>query len=262
MRNFTVLGNKVTDLTTAELLAEVEAIVARGSSEVILNTNVHGINLAQRMPWLKDYRNSVRITHADGAGIALGARLLGHRLGPRVCINDFIWDLARQCRENNWSVFLLGAAREVVTRAADALKAREPDIRIAGVHDGYFAKQGPESDRVVALINQARPNVLLVGFGMPVQEQWVRDNATRLNANVIMVVGGFFDRLSGVVPWTPSWMTDNGLEWVYLSLRRPRRFFERYLIGNPQFVLRVLRERLASAFGSRPYDPPAQGSRS
>jgi N-acetylglucosaminyldiphosphoundecaprenol N-acetyl-beta-D-mannosaminyltransferase len=261
MRDFTVLGNKVTDLTTAELLAEVQAIIARGDSEVILNTNVHGINLAQRMPWLKEFRNGVRITHADGAGIALGARLLGYRLGPRVCINDFIWDLARQCSENRWSVFLLGATRDVVTRSADALKAREPDIRIAGMHDGYFSKQGPDSDRVVALINQARPNILLVGFGMPIQEQWVRDNAARLDVNVIMVVGGFFDRLSGVVPWTPRWMTDHGMEWMYLSLRRPRRFFERYLVGNPKFVLQVLLERLGSAFAWRSYHPPSQSSR-
>lgn len=261
MRDITVLGNKVTDLTTAELMAEVRSIIARGASEVILNTNVHGINLAQRTPWLKEYRNSVRITHCDGAGIALGVRLLGDRMGARVCINDFIWELARLCRENDWSVFLLGASREVVARAGEALQAGEPGIRIAGVHDGYFAKEGPESDRVVALINQAKPNILLVGFGMPVQERWVRDNAARLNANVTMVVGGFFDRLSGTVPWTPRWMTDNGLEWVYLSLRRPKRFFERYLVGNPAFVLRVLLERIGQAFRSPPYDPPAQGSR-
>ena len=261
MRDFTVLGNKVTDLTTAELLAEVQSIIERDDSEVILNTNVHGINLAQRMPWLKEFRNGARIIHCDGAGIALGARLLGHRMGPRVCINDFIWDLARQCREHGWSIFLLGAAPDVVNRAAGSLKAREPDIRIAGVHHGYFAKDGPESDRVVEAINRAQPNILLVGFGMPVQERWVRDNAARLDVNVTMVVGGFFDRLSGTVPWTPRWMTDNGLEWVYLSLRRPRRFFDRYLVGNPRFVLSVLLERAAIAVGWRPDEPPAQGSR-
>jgi UDP-N-acetyl-D-mannosaminuronic acid transferase (WecB/TagA/CpsF family) len=56
-------------------------------------------------------------------------------------------------------------------------------------------------------------------------------------------------------------MTDNGLEWVYLSLRRPRRFFDRYLVGNPRFVLRVLLQRIGQAFRSPPYDPPAHGSR-
>jgi N-acetylglucosaminyldiphosphoundecaprenol N-acetyl-beta-D-mannosaminyltransferase len=262
MRDFTILGNKVTDLTTRELLAEVGSIVDRGASEVILNTNVHGIHLSQRLPWLKEFRNGTRITHADGAGIALGARILGHRLGPRVCINDFIWDLARFCSTRGYTIFLLGAGRDVVMRAAAALKEKEPNIRIAGIHDGYFAKEGPDTDRVITLINAARPNILLVGFGMPVQEQWVRGNAARLNANVIMVVGGFFDRLSGTVPWTPRWMTDHGLEWAYLSLRRPRRFFERYLIGNPKFIVQVILERLGLLHGSSGHDSPARGGRS
>lgn len=259
MQDFMILGNKVTDLSTRELLAEIGSIIDRGASEVILNTNVHGIHLSQRLPWLKAFRNAVRITHADGAGIALGARILGHRLGPRVCINDFIWDLAKICSERGHSIFLLGANRDVVARAGFALKSREQNIRIAGIHDGYFSKEGPESDRVVALINAARPNILLVGFGMPIQERWVHDNAVRLNVNVIMVVGGFFDRLSGTVPWTPRWMTGHGLEWVYLSLRRPRRFLERYLFGNPKFIFQVFLERIGLFHDSRNRDSPARG---
>lgn len=261
MRDFEILGNKVTDLTTQELLGEVGAVIRQGKSEVILNTNVHGIHLSQRMPWLKEFRNSTRITHCDGAGIALGARILGYEFGPRVCINDFIWDLARFCRENDYSVFLLGAHPDVVARAAAALREREPRIRIAGFHHGYFQKQGPESDAVVELINAAKPNILLVGFGMPVQERWVRDNADRLAVNVTMVVGGFFDRLSGTVPWAPRWFTDNGLEWIYLSLRRPRRFFERYLIGNPKFLLQVLLERFGLLRYSVHQDPGLRGGR-
>lgn len=254
MRDIQILGNKVTDLTTRELIAEVDAIIRGGKSEVILNTNVHGIHLSEQLPWLKEFRNQTRITHCDGAGVALGARILGHNLGPRVCINDFVWDLASYCSTHNRSVFLLGAHPDVIARAAEQLQAREPTIRIAGYHHGYFQKQGPESDRVVQIINAARPNILLVGFGMPVQELWVRDNAARLNANVIMVVGGFFDRLSGTVPWAPRWVTDHGLEWIYLSLKRPRRFFERYLVGNPKFLLQVLFERLGL------YHPTGSGS--
>lgn len=244
MRDIHILGNKVTVLSTSRLLDEIESLIQSGKSEVILNTNVHGIHLSQRLPWLREFRNRTRITHCDGAGVALGARILGHDLGPRVCINDFIGDLARYCSTNERSVYLLGAAPEVIARAAEQLRAQEPGIRIAGYHHGYFEKHGAESDRVIELINAARPNILLVGFGMPVQELWVRDNAARLNVNVTMVVGGFFDRLSGAVPWAPRWFTDHGLEWIYLSLKRPRRFFERYLVGNPKFLLQVVLARL------------------
>lgn len=259
MRDIQILGNKVTDLTTRELIAEVDAIIRNRKCEVILNTNVHGIHLSEQLPWLKEFRNQTRITHCDGAGVALGARILGHNLGPRVCINDFIWDLASYCSTHGRSVFLLGAHPDVIARAAEQLRAREPAIQVAGYHHGYFQKQGPESDRVVETINAARPNILLVGFGMPVQERWVRDNAARLNANVIMVVGGFFDRLSGMVPWAPRWFTDHGMEWIYLSLKRPRRFFERYLIGNPKFLLQVLFERLGLHHSSGSGSPARSG---
>src|SRR3546814_11877591 len=85
---------------------------------------------------------------------------------------------------------------------------------------------------------------------MPIQERWVMENADRLDVNVIMVVGGFFDRLSGEVPLAPRWVTDRGLEWLYLSLHRPRRLVERYLVENTPFLSRILAARFRVAFRS------------
>src|SRR3546814_4803732 len=84
---------------------------------------------------------------------------------------------------------------------------------------------------------------------MPIQERWVMENADRLDVNVIMVVGGFFDRLSGEAPLAPRWVTDRGLEWLYLSLHRPRRLVERYMVENTLFLSRILAARFRVAFG-------------
>lgn len=247
MRDYWILGSKVTGLSTDELLSEIDATVSSNQKEVILNTNVHGIDLARRIGWLRDFRNRVRITHCDGFGVALGARILGYDIGQRVCINDFIWPLARRCATRGHSLYLLGARPETITSAATVLREHEPDLSLAGFHHGYFAKEGYESNTVVDQINDAQPNILLVGFGMPVQEQWVRDNIHRIQTNVVMVVGGFFDRLSGTVPFAPRWVTENGLEWLYLSLKRPSRFFSRYMVTNPRFLSQVLLQRAGLA---------------
>lgn len=244
-----VLGSKVTDLTLDQLLDEVDRAVATGGFETILNTNVHGVLLARRLPWLAEFRNAARIIHCDGGGLVLGARLLGLPLGERLCVNDFIWPLARHCRARGHSLYLLGGEAEDVEAAARALAEAVPGVRIAGHHHGYFDKHGEANDRVVAAINAARPNVLLVGFGMPLQERWLRDNAARLEVDVVMLVGGFYKRLSGRVPFAPRWMTANGLEWLYLSLRDPRRFFQRYLVENPAFLALVLLQRLGVVAG-------------
>jgi len=39
-------------------------------------------------------------------------------------------------------------------------------------------------------------------------------------------------------------MTDHGLEWLGRLIIEPRRLWRRYLIGNPLFLWRVLKQRL------------------
>ncbi|MFQ5576484.1 MAG: WecB/TagA/CpsF family glycosyltransferase, partial [Anaerolineae bacterium] len=41
----------------------------------------------------------------------------------------------------------------------------------------------------------------------------------------------------------PKWMTDNGLEWLARLLTEPRRLWKRYLLGNPVFLCRVLKQK-------------------
>ncbi len=90
---------------------------------------------------------------------------------------------------------------------------------------------------------------------MRLQESWLHDNAHRLQANVVMLVGGFFKRLAGVVPFAPRWITDHGLEWLYLSLRDPRRFFSPHLFENPVFLALVLMQRLGLISPQAPTTP-------
>jgi N-acetylglucosaminyldiphosphoundecaprenol N-acetyl-beta-D-mannosaminyltransferase len=244
MRDIDVLGNKVTDLTPAELLDEIDRTIRDDDFEIVLNTNVHGILLSQRLPWLKAFRNSVRITHCDGGGVVLAARMLGHAMGPRVSLNDFFWEFATHCEQHGHALFLLGGREDVLARAADAIYLRCPQLRIAGMHHGYFAKQGAETDAVIERINASGAHVLMVGFGMPLQERWIRDHGARLHVNVVWAVGGLFDLISGNLATAPRWVRAHALEWAWLSLQRPGRFFSRYLLENPEFLTQVLAERL------------------
>ena len=116
---------------------------------------------------------------------------------------------------------------------------------VAGADHGYFNKafDNLENDRVVNNINDVRPNILFVGFGMPMQERWIMENRDRLDVNVIMPVGAMFDYLAGTVPRAPKWMTDHGLEWLGRLIIEPRRLWKRYLIGNPFFLWRVLKQK-------------------
>ncbi len=125
------------------------------------------------------------------------------------------------------------------------MQARFPNLQIAGTQHGYFNKgtHSAENEEVLTIINAAAPNILIVGFGMPLQERWCKENWERLNANILLTGGAVFDYASGELRRGPAWMTENGLEWLARLIIEPRRLWRRYILGNPHFLWRVLLQR-------------------
>ena len=242
-----ILGVPVHPLTVAELHEQLADVIARGARARVLHVNAHGLNLAVEHPWLRDYLNQVEIVFCDGVGVIVGARLLGHHIPERITYADWMWQLAEFAAHHDISLYFLGARPGVAQAAADRLAAYHPGLKIAGVQHGYFDRtlDHPENQAVIERINAARPNILLVGMGMPLQERWLSENWAHLHVNVALTGGAVFDYMSGELRRAPRWMTDNGLEWLGRLLIEPQRLWRRYLVGNPLFLGRVVRTRLS-----------------
>jgi N-acetylglucosaminyldiphosphoundecaprenol N-acetyl-beta-D-mannosaminyltransferase len=241
-----VLGVEVDPVTVAELHERILGFVREGVHALVLHANVHGLNLCYSEPGLRSFFNAASLVFCDGAGVMLAARLLGAYIPERITYADWMWQLADFAERENLSLFLLGARPGVAERAAARLEGRYPNLKIAGVHHGYFDRTvgAPENEAVVAEINAARPDLLLVGFGMPLQERWLMQNWDRLDARVALTGGAVFDYVSGELKRGPRVLTDNGFEWLARLLIEPGRLWRRYVIGNPIFLARVLVQRL------------------
>jgi exopolysaccharide biosynthesis WecB/TagA/CpsF family protein len=96
--------------------------------------------------------------------------------------------------------------------------------------------------RAIRQINRARPHVLLVGIGNPAQERWIHTHRHELDVPVCMAVGGLFDYWAGNVSRAPQWLRDVGHEWLWRLWQQPRDKAKRYLVGNPLFLVRILRQ--------------------
>jgi N-acetylglucosaminyldiphosphoundecaprenol N-acetyl-beta-D-mannosaminyltransferase len=242
-----VLGVGVDPVNVAELLARILGIVRQGGHALVLHVNVHGLNLCYDDPALRSFFNAAPVVFSDGAGVVLAARILGEYLPERMTGADWAWQLAAFAESEGLSLFLLGARPGVAESAASRLKGRYPNLEIACVHHGYFDQTAgaSENEAVLAQINATRPDVLLVGFGMPLQERWLMRNWERLDAHVALTGGAVFDYVSGELKRGPRVLTDNGFEWLARLLIEPGRLWRRYVIGNPLFLLRVLRQRLS-----------------
>lgn len=241
-----VLGVRVHDLSTEELCARIVSLIRAGGRAVVSNANVNALNLACRMKWFRGFLNRCDTVFCDGFGVIVGAHLLGRDLRHRNTYADLMWHLAETAHEHDFSMFFLGASPGVAGQAAERLRRRYPRLRIVGVHHGFFDKTAGarENEKVIALVNERHPDILIIGFGMPVQERWLAENLHKLEIRVAMPGGAVFDYMSGRIRRAPRWMTDHGLEWLGRLLIEPRRLWRRYLLGNPLFLLRIVGERM------------------
>ena len=149
--------------------------------------------------------------YPDGSGVALAGRLLGQPVKANVNGTDMLPLLAERAAKQAFSLYLLGAKPGVAEKMRDNLVARFPDLRVVGCHDGYHLED-VEDD-----INQAKPDLLLVALGVPLQEQFIADRFASLQAGVMIGVGGLFDFYSGNMPRAPRWLRRLGTEWTFRS---------------------------------------------
>jgi alpha-1,3-mannosyltransferase len=138
-------------------------------------------------------------------------------------------------------IFLVGAAADVVSEAAEALSRSYPRHAIVGHHHGFIGAL--DDARICGLIRAARADVVLVAMGNPLQELWIERNAVASGAKLLIGVGALFDFLAGRVPRAPKWVRKVRCEWVYRLLCEPHRLWRRYLLGNVEFIASILGER-------------------
>lgn len=177
----------------------------------------------------------------DGIGVVLVARLAGHRAVRRVPGIELMDALCRHAATLGWSVFLLGAKREINERAVQQLKLKYPALRFAGHQDGYFGEDDDPS--IVQQINASGAEIVFVGLGSPKQELWMARHLNSLDAKVCQGVGGSFDVISGVAKRAPAIFRRLNMEWLYRLIRQPHRLIRQTAL--PRFVWLVLREKLA-----------------
>jgi N-acetylglucosaminyldiphosphoundecaprenol N-acetyl-beta-D-mannosaminyltransferase len=240
---FTVylLERRINCMTIPTIVEAVQKACIERRKITVANTNVHSFNLSMQFPWFYDFLQSSEIVHCDSVGILKAISYMGLNLplDYRASYTLLMPKILENCNQNRFSVFLLGAKPQNLQAALEKLRVSYPNVSFAG-HHGYFDQEDPKANQaVIQQINQVKPNILLMGMGMPVQESWVKKHRSNLQVNAILLGGAIINRLAGVVPDCPSFVSNIGLEWLYRLCREPKRLAARYLLGNPAFVLHI-----------------------
>jgi N-acetylglucosaminyldiphosphoundecaprenol N-acetyl-beta-D-mannosaminyltransferase len=235
-----------------QVMDVMDGLVASRERGYFCAAPVHALMVARSDPEMRDALLRSTMVMPDGMPLVWGVNLLGERLRDRVYGPELMLRYSRRCAERGHRVWLYGG-RDQGSLAQLALNLRQhhPGIQVVGGFSPPFRPlTRAEEDEVVEQINEARPDVLWVGIGVPKQEKWMARMRDRLEVPVMCGVGAAFDFHSGRISQAPRWMQERGLEWIYRIAQEPRRLLPRYLWFNPLFVA-VLARQLWAERGQR-----------
>jgi N-acetylglucosaminyldiphosphoundecaprenol N-acetyl-beta-D-mannosaminyltransferase len=214
------LGIGVTATTLDRAVSIIEQWIERRAQNYVCITGAHGVIESRRDPQLRHIHNDAGTVTPDGMPLVFMAR----RIGFKPVLHVYCPDLMRRPTE-------ISALQPAAT-----VKARYPSLPIAGTLSPPFRPLTPkEDDAVVARINGAAPDIVLVGLSTPKQEYWMASHVGRLNAPVLVGVGVAFDFPAGTKSQAPAWMQRSGLKWAHRLAHEPRRLWRRHLRIVPPF---------------------------
>ncbi|MBT9566926.1 MAG: WecB/TagA/CpsF family glycosyltransferase [Thiobacillus sp.] len=229
--NIELGGFTIINATSTELAAYLHAQRFLGQQTTLFFANT---NFVVQCSALRNRMSQPGIVVVnDGVGMDIAARMIqGERFRDNLNGTDFVPFLFRQSPEP-LRVFLLGGKPDVVDRAAQHAVQRLGQV-VVGTCDGY---RGLATRRnLIATINRAQADLLLVALGNPAQEKWLLDHRAELNVPILAGVGALFDFWAGDKPRAPVPVQRMRLEWFYRLCLEPRRLARRYTVDILKFL--------------------------
>ena len=245
-RVLSILGVDITDVTRQRAIELLAELIRQhdGHTRSVFFVNTHTLNLAAADDPFRGVLNAADYVFGDGTGVRWASRLRGARVRDNLCGTDLVPALFRATAGRGHRYFLLGADGNTIHRAAAYAQDTLSGWTQAGYHHGYL-NNAELTAHAIRRINQAAPDLLLVGMGNPVQEHWIHAHRHQLEVPLCMAVGGLFGYWAGELRRAPLWLRRCGSEWLGILLQQPHKA-RRYLLGNPLFLIRILREKLAT----------------
>ena len=233
-----VMGVEFDNLTKAEFVQRAERMLQQKQKGYCVTPNAEIVYEAVQDSSFRELLNGAALVLPDGAGVVLGAKILGTPIQEKVAGIEFGDAVCGLLAKNGGRLYLLGGKPGIAEQAAEKLVQKHPGLVVCGAADGYFK----DEKAVIEKINEAKPDVLFVCLGAPKQENFIKNHFEELDVTLMLGLGGSLDGYAGVVERAPRWMIDLSLEWLYRLLKEPKRIGR--MMRLPKFVLACGGEKL------------------
>ncbi|HMS65149.1 MAG TPA: WecB/TagA/CpsF family glycosyltransferase [Ignavibacteria bacterium] len=235
-----IFGVDINRLSETEFLDIIKNSIEKNIKIKIAYANANSLNKIHSDKELKKMYESFDIIHPDGTGVYLASKFLNGDAGLKIRLtgSDFYTKLISESIKRKWSYFFFGHTTDILKEISKV----HPDLIISGIQDGYNF----EDQEVIEKINKTSPDIVIIGLSCPIQEKWMYEHQDKINFKVMITVGDGIKVFANKKIRGPDFMRKIGMEWLSRFISNPVNNFEKYIIGNPIFIIRVLKEKLKS----------------
>lgn len=230
MEKLKILNVEIDNISMKEAVEAVDQFIQKRIPANIVTPNLdHIVALEKDEEFQRVYKDAALVL-TDGQPLVWYSKLKKRPIVEKVSGSDLFPEVCKMCAQKGYSVFLFGAAEGVAEQAAENLKKKSPDLKIAGVASPVYGfEKNPElTQEYIRQIREANPDVLALALGAPKSEKFAYHHKEALGVPVILNIGATFDFLAGNVRRAPAWMSKCGLEWLYRIFQDPKRLARRY----------------------------------
>lgn len=214
----------------------------------------HGVVEIQRDNKLRQILNAAVLVLPDGMPLVWLGRVKGVAV-ERTTAPDFLEAIMRDPRGRTIRHYFYGASIDVLGRIVCRARAMLGDGAVVGWHSPALRPVGAAEDPAqIAVIANAKPDVIWVGLGLPKQEYWMANYAPQFPCSVMVGVGAAFDFFAGSQPRAPVFVQGLGLEWLHRLMKNPTRMWPRYRDIVPKALAILLKDAMSNWRASSPID--------
>ncbi|MFA6185438.1 MAG: WecB/TagA/CpsF family glycosyltransferase [Candidatus Shapirobacteria bacterium] len=167
------------------------------------------------------------------SGIKIGGEILkgGHK-EELITGVDLMSELCLLAAKKKYKVFFLGGFGDRAKRTMKYFEKYKIEMDYCSGEPRF------NNEKVLEKINEFKPDILFVAYGMKKQEEWIDKYLDKLDIGVAIGVGRSFDYYSGDLKRASSVWRKMGMEWLYSLIKEPKRFKRQ--LELPKFVWKVL----------------------
>jgi len=249
-----IFGVSITLCSKEQVVKKVHEWLFLGDQRTIVTANPETLLYAREDENFKRTINDADLITADGSGVCWAATFLEMTRGEknrfkvarvffatlyeiiffswkrragyfpaRIAGSDLVWDLAKVAEKENKRIYLIGGKNQTAFRAAQKIKELYPTLSIKAFRPDHIAT--PYSPyELHNELESYQPDIVLVAYGSPKQEEWIGQNLKRYKfIKIAMGVGGTLDFIAGNAVRASLRLQSHGLEWFWRLCHRPTR---------------------------------------